>query len=121
MTIEEARKDIIEAGINLGAGDYVSIEALKVAAYVLGIIEQLPVEQLEDLGISLGKKVYNIKAIDINELAEGIEEKMTYMCGCKNCIETVTQIIKDERKPFDSKCNECGLYETRCKEHFSLL
>lgn len=31
MTIEEAIKDIQEDGINLGAGDYVDVEALKVA------------------------------------------------------------------------------------------
>lgn len=31
MTIEEAIKNIQEDGINLGAGDYVDMEALKVA------------------------------------------------------------------------------------------
>ena len=31
MTIEEAIKDIQEDGIDLGAGDYVDVEALKVA------------------------------------------------------------------------------------------
>lgn len=35
MTYEEALKDIIESGINLGAGDYVDPEALKVAAKAL--------------------------------------------------------------------------------------
>ena len=31
MTVEEAIKDIQEDGIDLGAGDYVDVEALKVA------------------------------------------------------------------------------------------
>ena len=35
MTIEEAIKDIQEDGINLGAGDYVDVEALKVAVEIM--------------------------------------------------------------------------------------
>lgn len=35
MTIEEAIKDIQEDGIDLGAGDYVDVEALKVAVEVM--------------------------------------------------------------------------------------
>ena len=35
MTIEEAIKDIQEDGIDLGAGDYVDLEALKVAVEVM--------------------------------------------------------------------------------------
>lgn len=35
MTNEEARKEIIENGIDLGAGDFVGLEALKVAAAAL--------------------------------------------------------------------------------------
>ena len=49
---------------------------------------------------------------DLTELVKAIEEKMTYMCGCQNCIETVTQIIKGESIPFNSKCDECG----QCKD-----
>jgi len=40
MTESEARKEIIESGINLGAGDYVDIEALEVAAKALEEVEQ---------------------------------------------------------------------------------
>lgn len=40
MTVEEARKEIIESGIKLGAGDYVDIEALEVAAKALEEVEQ---------------------------------------------------------------------------------
>lgn len=35
MTIKEALDDIVTSGINLGAGDFVSLEALEVAASVL--------------------------------------------------------------------------------------
>lgn len=35
MTIEEAIKDIQENGINLGAGDFVDVEALKIAVEVM--------------------------------------------------------------------------------------
>lgn len=35
MTIEEAIKDIQEDGINLGAGDFVDVEALKIAVEVM--------------------------------------------------------------------------------------
>jgi hypothetical protein len=35
MTIEEAIKDIQEDGIDLGAGDYVDLDALKVAVDVM--------------------------------------------------------------------------------------
>lgn len=35
MTIEEAVKDIQEDGIDLGAGDYVDVEALKIAVEVM--------------------------------------------------------------------------------------
>ena len=35
MTIDEAIKDLEESGITLGAGDYVDLEALKVAVEVM--------------------------------------------------------------------------------------
>ncbi len=40
MTREEAIKDIIESGIELGAGDYVDIEALKIA--IADMEKQIP-------------------------------------------------------------------------------
>lgn len=46
MTPEEALKDIIESGINLGAGDYVDPEALKVAAKALE--KQIPEKLLPE-------------------------------------------------------------------------
>lgn len=47
----------------------------------------------------------------LEELPDEVEDKMTYMCGCKNCIETVKRIIKDDVKPFDMYCDSCN----RCK------
>ena len=41
MTIEEAIKDIQEDGIDLGAGDYVDLEALKVAVEVMKDYQKL--------------------------------------------------------------------------------
>ena len=35
MTVEEALKEIVEDGIELGAGDYVDVKALKVARNAL--------------------------------------------------------------------------------------
>lgn len=40
MTTQEALKDIIQSGIKLGAGDYVDVEALKVA--VVALEKQMP-------------------------------------------------------------------------------
>lgn len=42
-------------------------------------------------------------------LASAVVEKMMYMCGCRNCITTVEQIIMNDRKPFDNQCDNCGL------------
>lgn len=35
MTYEEAKNDLIESGIRLGAGDFVDVEALKIAVVAL--------------------------------------------------------------------------------------
>ena len=40
MTVKEAIKDIIQNGIELGAGDYVDVEALKIA--VKALAKQIP-------------------------------------------------------------------------------
>lgn len=44
MTIKEALDDIITSGINLGAGDFVSLEALEVAASVLEKMQWISVK-----------------------------------------------------------------------------
>ena len=42
-------------------------------------------------------------------LANRVEEKMEYMCGCRNCIENVKMIITDQVKPFKNYCAECKI------------
>lgn len=49
----------------------------------------------------------------LQDLADQVEAKMTYMCGCRNCIETVKSIIRDDVKPFESQCIHCGQCEGR--------
>lgn len=44
MTIKEALDDIITSGINLGAGDFVDLEALEVAASVLEKMQWISVK-----------------------------------------------------------------------------
>ena len=44
MTIKEALDDIVTSGINLGAGDFVSLEALEVAASVLEKMQWISVK-----------------------------------------------------------------------------
>lgn len=40
MTYKEAKNDLIESGIRLGAGDFVDVEALKIA--VVALEKQIP-------------------------------------------------------------------------------
>ena len=47
--------------------------------------------------------------IDVNDIANSVEEKMMYMCGCRNCIEKVKMIIKGEVKPIENQCKYCKL------------
>lgn len=63
----------------------------------------------------LRKKVNNLPTIDINELAEAIDTKMTYMCGCRNCIEIVKRCITGSNTPTKSQCNGC-LKQKECEE-----
>lgn len=83
MTYKEARKEIIEDGINLGAGDFVSLEALKVAAEALE--KQIPQEPtLTADGYFNGQPIYDI-----------------WTCpNCSKCYEVEYEIYKH--------CPECG-------------
>lgn len=44
-----------------------------------------------------------------NDIANEVEEKMTDMCGCRNCIEKVKMIINGEVKPIENQCKYCKL------------
>jgi hypothetical protein len=115
MTIEdiiEYKKNAVEL---LKKHDrYATAKAVEEAFVSLACLGQymwerdVAISQLEELGLNLGQKVDGMKVVNLDELAESIENKMTYMCGCRNCIETVTKIIKGEIKPFDSQCDKCG-------------
>lgn len=52
------------------------------------------------------KKKY---AKTLNDIANSVEEKMMYMCGCRNCIEKVKMIIKGEVEPIENQCKYCAL------------
>ena len=123
MTIEDIREYKKNAVEILRKHDqYATAKAVEEAFMSLACLGQymwerdVAISQLEELGLSLGQKVDGMKVININKLAKNIENKMTYMCGCRNCIETVTQIIKGERKPFDSQCDECNNEECEVKQ-----
>lgn len=74
MTPEEALKDIIEDGINLGAGDYVDLEALKVAAEALK--KQVPTK--------VGKIIIHNTSL----IGKPVEVSL-YCPKCKRIIESV--------------------------------
>lgn len=44
-----------------------------------------------------------------NRIADEVEDKMMYMCGCRNCIEKVKMIIKDEVKLIENQCKYCKI------------
>lgn len=51
--------------------------------------------------------VLNTPSISLDKIAEQVDDKMTYMCGCRNCIEKVKMIIKGDVKPFENQCKYC--------------
>lgn len=52
----------------------------------------------------------------INEVADKVEDKMTYMSGCQNLIQTVKKIILGDKTPSESLCDNCGLCKEREEE-----
>ena len=49
---------------------------------------------------------------NLYQLAEEIDDKMTCMCGCRNCIETIKGIIRDDNVPVRNQCDKCYNRET---------
>ena len=41
------------------------------------------------------------------DIANAVVAKIAEMCGCRNCMIEIEQIIKGERKPFENQCAEC--------------
>lgn len=75
MTEQEALKDIIESGIELGAGDFVNIKSLKIA--VKALEKQIPKKPIEKPTRSL---FADIRCPDCKTLI-GRHQKFCKECG----------------------------------------
>lgn len=65
---------------------------------------------MKDIEIRMDNDIYYL-----NKLAERVSEKMRYMCGCENCINVVTSIIKGTNpNSFGSSCEGCEVKESCC-------
>lgn len=72
-------------------------------------------ERLEKADENQQAEIERLKA-HINEVADKVEDKMTYMSGCQNLIQTVKKIILGDETPFESLCDNCGLCKEREEE-----
>ena len=90
MTAQEALKDIIQSGIELGAGDYVDVEALKIA--VKALKKQIP-KKPDTENINRGIHVSGEYDIDSN-----------YICpSCKSVVGDY-----ESEDIWYKHCPECG-------------
>lgn len=90
MTIQEAKKEIQENGINLGAGDFIELEALKVAADALE--KQIPKKPtyVDTRFRNHGRYVRDGGSLD--------------KCyKCPNCTSHIFHVFDSEKY-----CNKCG-------------
>ena len=72
MTIEEAIKDIQEDGIDLGAGDYVDVEALKIAVEVMKDYQRVVYENEQLRQKQKGQRNENIDQLQVLEILSRI-------------------------------------------------
>lgn len=86
MTAQEAIKDIVENGIELGAGDFVNIESLKFA--VLALEKQIP------------KKPIKLKAEQDIEIGAGTWKAGTTVYKCPRCDSFISR--------SSNYCVKCG-------------
>ena len=75
---------------------------------------------LENMGVSkyIIDTINNedrFSVLHLDEIADGVEDKMLRMCGCLNCIDRVVSMIKNDTPSIESKCNECWKY-SECLE-----
>ena len=52
---------------------------------------------------------YSLLKNQIQEISNAVEIKMTYMCGCRNCIERVVAIINNDILPNKNYCEDCEM------------
>ena len=86
MTAQEAIKDIVESRIELGAGDFVNIESLKLA--VLALEKQIP------------KKPIKLKAEQNIEIGAGTWKAGTTVYKCPCCNSFISR--------SSNFCSNCG-------------
>ena len=72
-------------------------------------------ERLEKADENQKAEIERLKA-HINKVADKVEDKMTYMSGCQNLIQTVKKIILGDKTPSESLCDNCGLCKEREEE-----
>lgn len=52
-----------------------------------------------------------------DKIADEVALKMTYMCGCRNCIEKVRSIILDDLVSPDNQCEVCPIQDCWVKDN----
>lgn len=104
MTEREALQDITENGINLGAGDYVSMDALKAAA-----------KALEELALYKEGKLCLVPADGYKQLLEALEDLRAkeqpmkpIFSGMYACPRCKTIMLQGAFEAKGNCCKECG-------------
>lgn len=90
MTKEEALNDIIENGINLGAGDFIDTEALKIAAEVLKkhIIPMKVNVKLSEAHLKYGYDIKNRDVYTCSSCNRRLRNKQKDLY-CSNCAQAL--------------------------------
>lgn len=107
MTVQEAIKDIVETGIELGAGDYVGIESLKMAEKALE--KQIPKKPI--IGDTFTSK-FQESIIKTGKYTD-IARYQSYKCPvCQQSIIMLWEAERNEKiygcKCNDNFCKKCG-------------
>lgn len=107
MTPQEAIKDIVESGIELGAGDYVGLESLNMA--VKALEKQIPKKPIIENTFSQKFQ----KAIIKSGQNADIVKAQSYKCPvCHQGIIMLSEAERNEKiygvKCKDNFCKKCG-------------
>lgn len=60
-----------------------------------------PLSDTFDLDVAIDEKKLR------QEIANDIVGKIADMCGCRNCMVEMEQIVMGDRKPFENQCDTC--------------